>query len=47
MNETQQLEQYLSGTLQPEDHLLMESKLLIDSELKEKINLAENYLCFN
>jgi hypothetical protein len=37
MNETQHIELYLTGALSPEDKLVMEANLLLDSELKEKL----------
>ncbi len=36
MSETQQLEEYFSGMLKPEDSLIIEARLLIDTELREK-----------
>jgi hypothetical protein len=36
MSETQQLEAYLHGTLSPGEQLLLEARLLIDTDLKEK-----------
>jgi hypothetical protein len=37
MNELQQLEYYLQGKLLPEEHLLMEARLLLDVELSDRL----------
>jgi hypothetical protein len=37
MNETLLLENYLSGSLSPEDELLTQARLIIDAELNEKL----------
>lgn len=37
MNDTQHIEHYLDGTLSPEEHVLMEARLLIDAALREKV----------
>jgi hypothetical protein len=37
MNETVLIEAYLTNTLSAENQLLMEAKILIDSDLREKI----------
>ena len=37
MNEVQQIEHYLSGTMIPEDRLVMDARLLIDSRLRENV----------
>ena len=36
MRETEEIENYLAGKARPEEHLLMEAKMLINTELKEK-----------
>lgn len=37
MNDTQQIEAFLDKSLSPQDHLLMEARLLIDTGLQEKV----------
>jgi hypothetical protein len=37
MNETQWIDDYLRGEISPETKLLLEARLLIDSDLKEKM----------
>ncbi|MES2678978.1 MAG: hypothetical protein V4635_03795 [Bacteroidota bacterium] len=37
MNETQLIENYLFDRLSPEDKLLMDARLLVNNELREKI----------
>lgn len=37
MSEISAIENYLAGTLNPADRLLMEAQLLINSDLKEKV----------
>lgn len=37
MNETQHIEQYLNRTLAPEEHVLMEARLLIDPALRDTV----------
>ncbi|TAF33640.1 MAG: hypothetical protein EAZ57_05210 [Cytophagales bacterium] len=39
MNETELIEHYLQGLLTPEDRLLLEAKLLLYPDLKQKIEL--------
>jgi hypothetical protein len=36
MSETQHIDAYLNKSLLPADHLLMEAKLILDPELREK-----------
>jgi anti-sigma-K factor RskA len=38
MNETQQLEHYVHGTLPTEERLLMEARLIVDTELRNKLD---------
>lgn len=38
MNKIQQLEEYIQGKLIPEERLLMEAKLLIDSDLSDQLH---------
>lgn len=37
MNEVQYIEQYLNRALAPEEHVLMEARLLIDPALRDKV----------
>lgn len=37
MNETQQLDAYLTGDMSPENKLLMEARLLVNDRLKEQL----------
>ena len=42
MTETQKLEDYLLGTMQPEERLLMEANFLLKADLQEKAKWQEN-----
>lgn len=37
MSETQYLENYLMGTLAPEENLVMDARLLLDADLHDKV----------
>ena len=37
MNEVQHIDQYLNRALSPEEHVLMEARLLIDPALRDKV----------
>lgn len=37
MNDTKQIEDYLNGTLSPEEHLLMQARLLTEPSLNEQM----------
>lgn len=38
MNETQYIEQYIHGALDPEEKLLMDARCIMDAELSDKVH---------